>query len=772
MMKRKKRLCYDGRHTYFIIIAAVSLLCVAVALACFRYYIKLQETVKEESGNYLQEISKQIGVNAGKTIEDNFTILGTVATVLKSYGNSSFDELSAVVRDQRKYWNFERILVVDENGVAYDSHGHNVRLTEAEYLNEAIVDRKRSMSTSQVLDGKECVVFAIPLDGLVIDGTKMSALVASFDLTTFDKILSMTAFEGKGYGYIIRRDGTVVIRSSSPSAPNTGYNILSSFTDVPFAGKVGLEKVLTDISKGKAGQAELTFSGVPLYMSYTPLKTQEWYLLTFVPVAVANAKSKLFFNVTLLLCTFITLAFCALLSVIMVTSYRHNRKLQQIAYVDPVTGGNTIQCFYVKAGGLLEEFGFKHYALIYTNISKFKMLNEQLGRTACDDILLAALRSIEKDLAKDECIGRIFADNFCVLLSYEDEDNLAKRMMTWNDNYNLALHEEGGVWLPINVEFGVYVIDDPTLPMQDMIDRAKLALRETPHELGKQLHYTIYDEQVRCRLLREKQLEDMMANALEQREFEVYLQPKYCTDDENVGGAEALVRWNSPVCGMIFPDEFIALFEKNGFIIKLDLWVFEQVCKTISGWLKAGKTPVRVSVNCSRIHLKTLDFLKQYSNILNKYNIPPAFLEIELTENVLFEDIVQLTKTIDDIHELGLSCSMDDFGSGYSSLNLIQDIAVDVLKLDGIFFRSEKADISRTESVVGTIINMAHALSMKTVAEGVEARYHVDMLKRLGCDYIQGYYFARPMPIVDFEKLTFGEAIEPLKDSEVTTEVF
>ncbi|MEG1857288.1 MAG: bifunctional diguanylate cyclase/phosphodiesterase, partial [Pseudoflavonifractor sp.] len=499
---------------------------------------------------------------------------------------------------------------------------------------------------------------------------------------------------------------------------------------------------------------------VPLYMAYTPLDAQEWCLLTFVPVAVASEKSALFLNITLLICAFITIAFLILIAVLLFNYYRHKQALERLAFVDPVTGGNTTQRFYTQAAILLAAPGAPAYALAYTNIGKFKVLNEQLGRPACDMILTAIAKGIRQDLGSYECSGRIFADNFCVLIRYEGEENLSRRISSWMDNYTRILDEIGGTWLPLTIETGVYVLEDPTMPIVDMVDRAKLALREAPHALDTQVHYRIYDEQVRHRLLREKQLEDMMVQALEKRNFVVYLQPKYCTDSQRVGGAEALVRWQTST-GMIYPDEFISLFERNGFIVRMDLWVFEQVCKTLRTWLDAGYEPMRISVNCSRIHLKTPDFLEEYRILADRYAVPPKLLEIELTENVVFEDVVHLTRVIEQIHALGFSCSMDDFGSGYSSLNLIQDIPVDVLKLDRVFFRSSGRDLARTESIVGGIITMARALSMETVAEGVEEPHHVAMLKRLGCDYIQGYYFAKPMPIPDFEQLAFGRVISP-----------
>ncbi|MEG1242216.1 MAG: GGDEF domain-containing phosphodiesterase, partial [Oscillospiraceae bacterium] len=389
-----------------------------------------------------------------------------------------------------------------------------------------------------------------------------------------------------------------------------------------------------------------------------------------------------------------------------------------------------------------------------------KVLNEQFGRDACNKVLVAIERGIHENLGQHECIGRLFADNFCILMEYKDEESLAKRFDEFYASSARQNEMEGTVWLPLRISFGVYVIGNHPLQIPHMIDRAKLSLRDTSREQRGKLRYAIFDEKERHKLFREKQLEDIMEASLKKREFQVYLQPKYKTQDETVGGAEALVRWLSPTEGMIFPNEFISLFEKNGFIIQIDLFVFEEVCSTIRKWLDAGREPIRISVNCSRVHLRTPGFLNEYKAILARYRIPPRYIEIELTETVVFEDVEQLTNIISEIHRAGFCCSMDDFGSGYSSLNLIQDIPVDVLKLDGIFFRGGERSMVRTEAVIGSIISMSRALSMETVAEGVEDRIHVDMLKRMGCDYIQGYYFAKPMPIADFELLLFGAEAE------------
>lgn len=762
-MKKNQLKSSESRSTIRIAVTAFLVICIIMGLLCYKYYRKLEETVKDESNGYLQEISTQLGENASRIISDNFSVLGTISTVLKNAGVTTYEQLQPIVQEQQSYWNYQEIFLVDKSGVAYGSYGKTVTLASDTYLQDVITNKKQAMSPSQIINGTERVVFAIPLNNMLIDGTDMRALVASYDTTTFDQILSMSAFDQKAYAQIIQKDGSVVIRSSSKSAEQLGYNVLNSLSGATMDAGDSFEQLKDDIANGKSGTIGFTLNNERNYMAYTPLKAQEWCLLTFVPVSVVSAKSELLMNITLLLCGIVTLSFAAL-SVFLVTSfYRHKRKLEQIAYVDPVTGGNTIQRFYQLAKIILNSLDKSQFALIYINVEKFKVLNEQFGRNVCDEMLRNINKGVSKELSDNECIGRLSADNFCLLVEYQDEAVLLKRLTQWYTNAARFGNSGDHVWLSPIIEFGVFVISNDTMPFNQMIDRAKLALRETMRELHGKLHYAIYDDAVRMQLFREKQLEDMMEDALKNREFKVYLQPKYLTQTEQIGGAEALVRWMCPKEGMIYPDEFISLFEKNGFILQLDLWVFEEVCRTIRGWLNEGLEPVKISVNCSRIHLRNDRFLDKYVEICTRCGVPAKYIEIELTENVVFENVDYLSKIIDSIHTAGFGCSMDDFGSGYSSLNLIQDIPVDTIKLDKIFFRNSSRDIARTESVVGSILSMSKLLSMETVAEGVEERQQVDMLKRLGCSYIQGYFFAKPMPIIEFEKLLFGSEIKTNK---------
>lgn len=746
--------------SYRVIIIAFLLIFVVMGIICFQYYRSLQSTVKNESHEYLLEISKQVAGNASRNINDNFAVLNTIGSVFKNTGVKTYKELQPQVIAQQNFWNYKDILLIDGRGNAHDANGETVLLSGDEYLREAVVNRRRAMSPSQLIKGTECIVFVIPLNGISIDGTEMFALAATYDLSGFDHILSMNAFSGRAYAYIIQKNGAVVVRSSSEFAPPAGYNLLSSLSAVNMEDEASLVQLKNRMTAGQSGVITYNQDNTRMYMAYAPLDTKEWYLMTFVPVNVVNAKSELLIRITLLLCAGVTLAFSGLVAYQMWADSRHKRRLEQIAYVDPITGGHTIERFYEVAEVLLSKPGKPQYALVYVNVEKFKLLNEEFGRRACDELLQCLHDGIAANLSTQETLGRLFADNFCVLIVVDKAENLLDRFELWSAT---AVHHQearGGVWKTSRLEFGVYVFCNDSLPFPHIIDRAKLALKEKSAELRGNLRYAIYDDAIRRQLFREKHLENMMESSLANKEFKVYLQPKYKVESETIGGAEALVRWQSNE-GMIFPDEFIGLFERNGFIVQLDLWVFEEICRSIRKWLDAGYTPVKVAVNCSRVHLKNPRFLERYSAICTAWNVDPRYLEIELTENLVFEDVAHLTKIIDDIRGAGFSCAMDDFGSGYSSLNLIKDIPVDTIKLDKVFFRTGTKDMSRTESVVGSILSMARSLNMSTVAEGVEERCQVDMLKRLGCNYIQGYYFSRPIPVVDFERLAFGQEILP-----------
>ncbi len=422
---------------------------------------------------------------------------------------------------------------------------------------------------------------------------------------------------------------------------------------------------------------------------------------------------------------------------------------------DDVTGGKNKKEFERVCSRLLKGEG--EFVVVYANIDRFKLINDAYGDDEGDVVLKKIHQIIDEEmLSWDEASGRIMADNFGMLMRFLSMNKLEHRLARINEQLS-SLKDKDGVEYGIKLYFGIYQVVDKNESVSAMLEKANLALKRVTHSMQHLVHMGVYDEKDKKQLGREKELEMKMERALRNGEFIPYLQPKYELENETIGGAEALVRWMDPVEGMIVPNEFIPLFEKNGFIVELDLYMFEQVCRLVEKWNKNGYRIIPISVNMSRGHFSVPGFFEWYMQILSRYDVPDRSIEIELTESLFYNEMSMLKELIDKIHEAGMLCSIDDFGSGYSSLNMLKEVEVDALKLDRVFFK-ETEDNKRSKSVINSVIHLAQDLELRTISEGVEVRSQVDYLKEAECDYIQGYIFARPMPVSDFEKIAFAQA--------------
>jgi EAL domain-containing protein (putative c-di-GMP-specific phosphodiesterase class I) len=260
-----------------------------------------------------------------------------------------------------------------------------------------------------------------------------------------------------------------------------------------------------------------------------------------------------------------------------------------------------------------------------------------------------------------------------------------------------------------------------------------------------------YDFAYTQQMQKEHDLTALFGDSLKNEDFQVYLQPKVRLNDGTLAGAEALVRWQHPQRGTIFPSDFIPLFEQNGEICRLDLYVFEKVCELMERWLQQGRTLIPISVNLSRRHFVYPDFLLQFEEIAERHSVPRGLIEFELTESIFLkqQEIERIKQQIEKMHQLGFRCSLDDFGFGFSSLGLLKDFAVDTVKMDRSFFLGE--DSKRMQEVVSCIVELTERLGVVTVAEGIETGEMLPFLRRIRCDMVQGYVFSRPLPIPQFE---------------------
>ena len=415
-----------------------------------------------------------------------------------------------------------------------------------------------------------------------------------------------------------------------------------------------------------------------------------------------------------------------------------------LATYDELTGIYNKQAFYAKTKEMLLDNPDKNFDLLRINIERFKVLNDLFGESTGDK-LLRYIGKFLKEINLPLCVsGRLYADNFVVC--YEAGKGDSRRMI----NTLQMVADSFAINNRTILSFGLYRIDDKTLPVSVMCDRANMALWKAKGNFKNP--YCEYDEKMRQQVLKEQKIINAMERAIQNKEFTLYLQPKYDIEKGTIIGAEALVRWISLENGFISPGDFIPVFENNGFVYEVDKFIWEESCRYLRKWLDEGREVHPISVNVSRIDLYTPKLVQHLVNLREKYQLPSQYLELEITESAYTEDPEQIITITRQLREAGFVILMDDFGTGYSSLNMLKDIQIDVLKLDMGFLKSSDYS-AKGGNILTAILKMAESLKMQTIAEGVETKEQVEFLKSIGCKYVQGFYYSKPLPVDEFEKL-------------------
>lgn len=415
-----------------------------------------------------------------------------------------------------------------------------------------------------------------------------------------------------------------------------------------------------------------------------------------------------------------------------------------LATYDELTGIYNKQAFYAKTKEMLLDNPDKNFDLLRINIERFKVLNDLFGESTGDK-LLRYIGKFLKEINLPLCVsGRLYADNFVVC--YEAGKGDSRRMI----NTLQMVADSFAINNRTILSFGLYRIDDKTLPVSVMCDRANMALWKAKGNFKNP--YCEYDEKMRQQVLKEQKIINAMEMAIQNKEFTLYLQPKYDIEKGTIIGAEALVRWISLENGFISPGDFIPVFENNGFVYEVDKFIWEESCRYLRKWLDEGREVHPISVNVSRIDLYDPKLVQHLVDLREKYQLPSQYLELEITESAYTEDPEQIITITRQLREAGFVILMDDFGTGYSSLNMLKDIQIDVLKLDMGFLKSSDYS-AKGGNILTAILKMAESLKMQTIAEGVETKEQVEFLKSIGCKYVQGFYYSKPLPVGEFEKL-------------------
>lgn len=434
----------------------------------------------------------------------------------------------------------------------------------------------------------------------------------------------------------------------------------------------------------------------------------------------------------------------------------HIAELEKLAHVDELTGGRTYNKFCEDAQNILKERHEYDHLFVKLDIDNFKLLNHMYGYKKGDEVLCAVAEALRLSMrGYFEIYARIVGDEFIALYELRDPSETQALYESFLQHFHSIIGEDFS--FKFNFPHGRYIVRRSSaedVDLMDIFEKTNMAHKAAKRDRTKA--FVLYDESITNDAIYKKEIENKMEAALKNSEFQAYLQPKYRLQGETIGGAEALVRWEVPDGELIFPDAFIPTFEQNGFITKLDLYMLRKVCVIIKGWMESGLESAVVSVNFSRLHLGNTHFVEDLCEIVDEVGIPHKYIEIEITETVIYDNIETLEVLLNKLHSVGFTMSMDDFGSGYSSLSMLKDLPVDVIKMDRSFFANPK-DGERSKAVVGSVIAMANGLGIRTVAEGVETQEQINLLRELNCNMAQGYFFARPIPESDFKKLLMTE---------------
>lgn len=422
---------------------------------------------------------------------------------------------------------------------------------------------------------------------------------------------------------------------------------------------------------------------------------------------------------------------------------------------DALTGLDSYEVFLEKLQKEIDVIGDDKICVVYTDIKHFKYINDTYGYKVGDSLLREFVEEFMRDGEYILCAARVYSDNFVTANRIEagtlTNEELREMIYQMNTDREAKFREK---YANSRLQFstGISILDknSRSLDAETVVSNANLA-RKVAKEMESNC-CVLFDQSMMEGIKREVEITSGIPKALERKEFQVYFQPKMDTATLDLIGAEALVRWRKPDGNFIYPDEFIPLIERSGQIVDVDYFVYREVFRFIADRMKEGKKVVPISLNVSRMHLNRTDFLDYVKALLEEFQIPCSLIEFELTESIYLENTERALELIDGLHKLGIKVSMDDFGSGYSSLNLLSKLPIDIIKLDKVFLKGGPMQES-DRIIISCVVDMAKKLHIMSLCEGVETREQSDYLKEVGCQMQQGFYFSRPVPREVFESI-------------------
>ena len=729
-----------------IVIIIIFLLLVTVGVIYMTYML---DKVEANANNSIETIVKNDADNLKTEITEQKAILQSITNEILSDNIVDKEKIFEQYEKSDVTSKFVRMAIMQENGKTITNDDYEVDYSDEK--DNFFSNNEVHVSESRIskIDGEEITIYSQAID---LDKERIAILLI-VKTDSYKNIFSNKVFEGKGFSYIVNKQGNIVI---SANTEIDSRNLIENI-DKMLAGsskqrfESSQNKIEENIRNGISGTRTLQTANGKYYMVYEAIDANDWAIVTFIPSKAIAAEVNNALLTTFILSIIVILVILSICIYIVISNNKKQKQLYEYAYIDPVTKRGNIYYFRKKGQEILDSIKTSgtpsNQYIIVLDINKFKMINKAYGYKTGDIILKGIGDVLERLLGAESLISRYSNDYFAVLFEYkEDIHRILNKLIRSIENLKID-----DTTYNLSVNIGIYMITNEDNNISEAMDKAIIAHSASKGDVFDKFH--IYDKTMERKLEKESKIEHEMNIALDNKEFKVYYQPKIDTKTENLYGAEALVRWEHEG-RMVPPSEFIPLFEKNKFILRLDLYIFEQVCSDMKMWKeKYGKEPV-VSVNVSREHFLDEHFLEKYMMIAAKYGVNTNKIDLEITESATIEEGIDIIEIMNKMKKLGFLISIDDFGTGYSSLSTIQDMPADILKIDKSFVDR----IGKNEkNIIDYILTIAKELNFTTIAEGVETKEQRDYLLENGCDIIQGYYYAKPMSEAEFEEYMEGK---------------
>lgn len=738
-MKQKK-------NSFFITILLL-LISLAFIVTVSVVFNNIKTNLEREIISSLSEEAEENAALIEKEIDAKFGVLQSFANELSSTG----DEI-AEIRDMQSFvevYNFRRMGFVDLNGIAKTTDGFEKDLSFREFYQVGLKGESFITESLQetIGDSTEDMINILSVPVYDNKGEIKGVLFATYLTEKFHEVIFSDSFQGEGYTYIVAGDGDVI--SSYGDGMQKEYDNIFIYTgDAAQYDDAIQEKVENDmrekISRVGIGVNE---DNDKYFYCYKPLEIESadmnWYIFSIEPKSVLDERMHpimrdIQFLTVILICILVMANI-----VFLFYNLRRRQELFRLAYKDSITGGDNFSNFKEKAKKYENTEGY----VIALDISEFKLVNNVCGNASGDEVLKVIWDVILANCNDNEQAARVNADRFVIFWIESSKKTVTYRI-------EKLINEIEGISEQLSVPRLYPVIGIRAVEKLDDADkrygealRAKALVKNR-----RDRHYAFYDEIDYDTIVENKKLENGFEKALADKKFEVWYQPKFNSHTGKIVGSEALIRWRADDGSLISPGRFIPLFEKNGNIIRLDEYVFREVCRQQKEWQKEGIQILPVSVNISRFSLYYSNVVEKYERIINYYDVDHKYVQIEITESAIIENTV-IVELIQKFHDAGFDILLDDFGSGYSSLASLNQMPFDTIKLDKSLV--DYVGNENGEKLLKFIVQLVQSLGMKITAEGVEYKEQLDFLENLNCDDIQGFYFSKPLMLADFSaKLT------------------